>query len=168
MSHLGIDHNSIENRALDVLDAYGIKEPVVDVAKIAKGEGIEIKETIMPKGYESVAGFYDKNKKTIYIRSEDPAKRKLFSVAHELGHHFLGHKNYTVLFRVPKDNVAEYPAEESAANSFAAHLLMPTFMLRDYMSKYQLGKSDYEVLSDIFGVPVPAMRHTLEYLKQDA
>jgi len=159
-----IDHKEIEIRALRVLDAYNITEPVVDVTKIAKGEGIEIKEIKMPSEYSKVAGFYDKQKRTIYIEESDTPQRKLFSIAHELGHYFLDHKNYTVLFRIPKEDM-EYPKEESAANSFAAHLLMPEFMLEDYLKKYNLSRSDYKIMAKIFGVPISSMKLTLEYLK---
>jgi Zn-dependent peptidase ImmA (M78 family) len=159
-----IDHNDIEIKALRVLEDYKIEKPVVDVAKIANGLGIEIKEIDMPKGYEDVAGFYDKNNKVIYIDKKDPPQRKLFSIAHELGHVFLGHKNAIVLFRIPKEET-KYPLEESEANSFAAHLLMPNYMIDDYMNKYDLDKSDYKKLANIFGVPVSSMRYTLERLK---
>lgn len=162
-----IDQTDIENKALRVLEDYKIEKPVVDVAKIAKGLGIEIKEINMPKGYEDVAGFYDEAKKIIYVEKNDPPQRKLFSIAHELGHVFLGHKHATVLFRITRKD-AKYPKEESEANSFAAHLLMPDYMIEDYMSKYNLSKSDYTVLANIFGVPVSSMRHTLERLKQYA
>jgi Zn-dependent peptidase ImmA (M78 family) len=159
-----VNHDEIENNALDVLDAYNITKPVVDVAKIAKGEEIEIKEITMPQGYVDVAGFHDKDKKVIYVNIDDSGPRKLFTVAHELGHIFLEHKNYNVLFRIPKKD-SKYGTEEMGANSFAAHLLMPDFMLREYMKKYNLSKLDYKVMADIFGVPLSAMKPTLERLK---
>ncbi len=159
-----IEHNRIEYKANTVLEAYDIKKPVVDVAKIAKGEGIDIKEINMPEGYSGVAGFYDKSNKVIYIEKNDPPQRKLFSIAHELGHVFLNHQHTTVLFRITRED-GKYQAEESAANSFAAHLLMPRFMLEEYMQKYNLSKADYKVLASIFGVPISSMEYTLEYLK---
>ncbi|MDO8536891.1 MAG: ImmA/IrrE family metallo-endopeptidase, partial [bacterium] len=78
-----IEHNKIAYKAYTVLEAYNIKEPVVDVAKIAKGQDIEIKEIEMPTGYANVAGFYDKPNKIIYIEKNDSPQRKLFSIAHE-------------------------------------------------------------------------------------
>ncbi len=95
---------------------------------------------------------------------DDSGSRKSFTIAHELGHIFLEHKNYNVLFRIPKKD-SRYGAEEMAANSFAAHLLMPDFMLREYMKKYNLSKLDYKVMADIFGVPLSAMRPTLEHFE---
>jgi Zn-dependent peptidase ImmA (M78 family) len=159
-----VNHNKTEYEALRVLEEFDINSPVVDVAKIAEGKGIKIEEIKMPSGYADVAGFYDENEKTIYLDIKDPPKRKLFSIAHELGHIFLNHKHATVLYRVTRDD-ENYSPEESEANSFAAHLLMPEFMLRDYMRKLNLSKSDYVVLSNIFGTPISSMRYTLEHLK---
>ncbi len=158
------DHNKIADKALRVLEAYNITEPVVDVRKIAEGEGYEIKEIKMPSGYDGVAGFHDQSKKIVYVAIDDTPRRKLFTIAHELGHIFLEHPNYSVLFRVPKDD-AEYSDEEQQANSFAAHLLMPDFMVKEYLNKYNLSRSDYKVMAEIFGVPMSSMQHTLEYLK---
>ena len=162
-----IDQKDLENRALRVLEDYRIEKPVVDVAKIASGLGISIKEIDMPKGHEDVAGFYEKESKTIYIEKKDPPQRKLFSIAHELGHIFLGHQHATVLYRIVRPD-QKYPKEESAANSFAAHLLMPNYMLQYYMDRFDLTKSDYGKLANIFGVPVSSMRHALERLEYNA
>ena len=161
---MNIDHDLIENDALKVLEAYNVTSPVVDVRKIAKGEGYEIKEVEMPSNYGGVAGFHDKGSKIIYVAATDPPARKLFTIAHELGHIFLAHPNYSVLFRVPKKD-AQYSAEEQEANSFAAHLLMPDFMVKEYLNKYNLSRCDYKVMAEMFGVPMSSMQHTLEYLK---
>ena len=128
---------------------------------VYKDKKIEIKEINMSQDYYDVAGFYDKNNKIIYVAADDKPSRKLFTVAHELGHIFLGHMNYGVLFRVPRKEAA-YTKEEKEANSFAASLLMPEFMVREYMDKYALSKRDYKKMSEIFGVPIVAMKVRLE------
>jgi Zn-dependent peptidase ImmA (M78 family) len=158
---MSIDHVKIENEALAILEANNITQPVVNVAQIAKERGIEIKEIEMPKDYSGVAGFFDKNKNIIYVDVTDKPVRKLFTIAHELGHIFLGHQNYNVLFRIP-NKLAHYSKEEKEANSFASSLLMPEFMIREYMDKYNLSKSDYKTMSEIFGVPILAMKVRLE------
>ena len=156
-----INHKEIENKALDVLDRYSITEPVVNVEQIAEGEGIKIKEIVMSADHNDVAGFYDDDEKTIYVNVVDKPGRKLFTVAHELGHIFLGHANYSVLYRVPREGVT-YTGKEKEANSFAASLLMPEFMIRNYLEKYNFNVSDYVEMSKIFGVPIMAMKSTLE------
>jgi Zn-dependent peptidase ImmA (M78 family) len=165
ISDMDINHKDIEIKALRVLDSYNISKPVVDVSAIAKGLGVEIKETELPQEYGNVAGFYDKNNKTIYVQKNDPPHRKLFSIAHELGHIVLGHEHATVQFRITNDKATPYSKEEKEANSFARHLLIPDFMLKNHMLKYSLNKSDYETLAKMFGVPFDAMLHTLERLR---
>lgn len=160
-----VDHFSIENKALDVLDRFNISEPVVDVVKITEESGIKVKEVQMPEKYSDVAGFYNEAEKVIYVEINDKPVRKLFTIAHELGHIFLGHKNYDVLFRIPKEN-ALYSKEEMEANSFAAHLLMPDFMVKDYLKKYNLTKGNYVEMSKIFGVPIVTAKMTLEHLRE--
>jgi Zn-dependent peptidase ImmA (M78 family) len=160
-----VNHDGIKALASKVLEDNDIMEPVVDVAKIAKSKGIEIKEINMPSEYSEVAGFYDKAKKIIYVEATDHPRRKLFSIAHELGHVFLNHQNATVLYRkTKKDDGDDYSNEEKEANSFADHLLMPDFMLKEYLRKFNLSASDYGIMADLFGVPTTSMKHTLQYL----
>ena len=159
----GVDHSKIQDKALDVLEQFGITEPVVDVLKIAQQSKIDIKEIKMPDKFFEVAGFYDKANRTIYVSELGPPQRKLFTIAHELGHIFLNHDNFSVRFRLPKEN-KEYPKEETEANSFAAHLLMPDHMIKEALYKYRLTRGDYVQMAKIFGVPVAAMRDTLTYL----
>lgn len=158
-----IDYREIENKALETLNDFDIAEPVVDVLKIAKGLNVDVKETTMPEQYADVAGFFNKSDNTIYVNTADKPNRKLFTVAHELGHIILGHKNYGVLFRIPKEGVS-YTKEEKEANAFAALLLMPRFMLIEYLDKYDLTINDYVKMAEIFGVPVVSMKTQLERL----
>lgn len=158
-----IDYRKIENEALDILDRHHIDEPVVNAVEIAEKIGISVKEIKMPSNYADVAGFYDESKKTIFVEETDKSGRKLFTTAHELGHIFLKHENYNVLFRVPKDG-ASYTRSEKEANCFAANLLMPKFMLREYLKKYDLTQNDYVEMSKIFGVPIVSMKRQLERL----
>lgn len=158
-----IDHIYTERLALDALDQFDITDPVVDALKIAKGVGVAVEEIPMAGKLSNVAGFYDGKKKIIYLNKDDTPVRKQFSLAHELGHIFLQHKNYDALFRIPHKE-ALYSKEESEANSFAAKLLMPDFMIKEYLQKYNLTKGDYSTMAKIFGVPKSAMKHTLEHL----
>ncbi len=164
INHEPVNHEDIADKALNVLDQFGITEPVVDAVKIANSLGVQVKEVNLPPKYADVAGFFNEKEKTIYVEATDLPTRKSFTVAHELGHIILGHKNYEVLFRIPKKD-ALYSHAEKEANSFAAHLLMPDYMLDDCMRKYNLAKSDYSELSRIFGVPISAMKNALENMQ---
>ena len=156
-----INHEEIADKAQNVLDQFGITEPVVDAVKIANGFEIQVKEISMPPKYATdVAGFYNEKDKTIYVQTTDKPWRKMFTVAHELGHVVLGHKSYEVLFRVQKKDGA-YRQTESEANSFAASLLMPKFMLQKYLDKYNLTINDFLEMAKIFGVSGTAMKSHL-------
>ena len=157
-------HAQIADKAQALLERFDITEPVVDAVKIAKGLGIQVREIVMPPRYADVAGFYNERDKTIYVKATDKSWRKLFTVAHELGHIVLGHKNFEVLFRVQNKD-GEYSDAESQANSFAASLLMPDFLLKKYLAKYNLTKKDSLEMAKIFGVSDAAMKPILLHLK---
>lgn len=83
--------------------------------------------------------------RTIYIRRDDkPMTRKLFSIAHEIGHWMLHSRDK----ERPRINFSDNPvideivtAEEQEANAFAAELLMPydevrNFIVRGYSIEY--------------------------------
>lgn len=162
---MAVDHSYIEYQALNVIDTFNIKKPVVDVFTIAKESGYEIKEINMPEKFREVAGFYNSKDKTIYVNADDHPTKKIFTIAHELGHIFLSHKNYGVLYRIPrKSDDVIYQDQEKEANSFAANLLMPKFMIREYLEKYNLTINDYMIMANIFGVPMSSMKHFLEHL----
>ncbi len=85
----------------------------------------------------------------ILYNDERPLVRKRFSVAHELGHLYLGHlhgNSSTYLDAISFD--------EFEANTFAAHLLMPPTLLRDDI---RAGKKDVEGLAKKYQVSVEAM-----------
>ena len=76
-----------------------------------------------------------------------PGVRKVFTLAHELGHHFL-HNNNGRQFVDTKNTMSEVrsnPKEETEANSFAAELLVPTYVLRrmlyDMFPLFRIAKS---------------------------
>lgn len=75
---------------------------------------------------EGVSGVYaaSQGQGFIFASSREAAVRRRFTVAHEVGHHVLGHGSIVD----PEGNLAHDVAEplERDANSFAAELLLPT------------------------------------------
>jgi Zn-dependent peptidase ImmA (M78 family) len=98
------------------------------------------------------------------VNAEDSPARQNFTVAHELGHYLLEHElsgaEYTCLFRNPA-NQKNTPIEKEA-NCFAANLLVPTYILREYLDKYPFATN--EQLSKIFGVSSEVLRFRRQYL----
>ncbi|WP_153766953.1 ImmA/IrrE family metallo-endopeptidase [Endozoicomonas sp. OPT23] len=74
----------------------------------------------------SIAGAVSHNEKTVYLNSEDTARRQLFTLAHEIGHIVL-HLNEGsddqdfVDYRKPGPKTSK----EKEADTFAAEILMP-------------------------------------------
>lgn len=104
---------------IDFSDVDG--KNVALVGAISKKLGININLTSLPKGY---AGYYDHQTNTITVNDEQPATRKIFTVAHELGHYIL-HKGTNNRYDEYHRYTPEERAREYEANDFAAKLLMP-------------------------------------------
>lgn len=137
----------------------------VDPAKIARLEGIRLVE--MPtKGSTSAWAFsgqfiaYDSTIEGPVIRFNrtDAQVRQRFTIAHELGHYFLGHGDQD---RDDPRMFAESVRDpvERAANQFAAELLMPADELQALV---QSGKmASIEELAKAFLVSKVAMTYRL-------
>ncbi len=166
------DWKKCRQKAEEVLKKYNIKKPLIDVFDIAQSEGIEI-VYFQPQDStdEDISGFFyedtDTKAKRIYINKLDSAPRQVYTVAHELGHYFLGHKpnEYSVLLRQAVYATKKDEAEKEA-DSFAAELLMPKRMVEAVKKDYKLTDDDELILSQLFGVSQQAMHNRLSNLSR--
>lgn len=132
-------NKKIENLANRVLQNISIRNyNEIDLVKICKFNNIEIVEKELEN---DISGFYlIKNEKSFIVyNSLEGEMRQRFTIAHELGHHFL-HSNIP-LFVEKKNSVANQMfhrdhksstgeiLREREANAFAAALLMPEKMI---------------------------------------
>lgn len=149
--------NTIEAKAQEILltvfkDESAFNLPI-DIPKIAKTLDLSLKEGNFVS--EEVLGAYDKASKTIYVSKSDTYERKVFTIAHEMGHFVLhSTKEKETFFR--KDLILadkEEREEEKEANCFAANILMPKGTLIRYL---ELTKN-IERLADLFGVSQSAL-----------
>ena len=156
------DYKRARETALDVLENNQIYEPPVNAAKLARIYGFRVYEAAFEGEYaESVAGFIEVEKNKITVNEKDSIARRNFTIAHELGHYLLEHdlsRDYSVLMRnqyhqIPKTTI------EQEANCFAAHLLVPTVFLSEFLDE---GYSDEE-LANIFGVSKEVIRFRRPY-----
>jgi len=85
----------------------------------------------------------------IIYDDEKSIVRKRFSVAHELGHLYLGHLHGNSSSDLNTDNF-----DEKEANAFAAQLLMPPIQLRQDI---KLGLKDADKLAAKYNVSIDAM-----------
>jgi Zn-dependent peptidase ImmA (M78 family) len=166
------DWNKCRQKAEEVLKKYGINKPLIDVFDIAQSEGIQI-VYFQPQNStdEDISGFFYKDADTkikkIYINKLDSAPRQVYTVAHELGHYFLGHKpnEYSVLLRQAVYAAKKDDAEKEA-DKFAAELLMPKKMIETIKREYKLTNNDELILSQLFGVSQKAMHNRLDSLSR--
>jgi Zn-dependent peptidase ImmA (M78 family) len=130
---------NIELRAENVLFAYKITECPADHMKIIMDDK-DIKFAESNRFSDEVDGYYmvSKTKKAIIInKNVIPAQRKNFTIAHELGHHFLKHcvigdsMECKVVERSEIDDnfSSENKRKEQEANVFASCFLMPKEMI---------------------------------------
>jgi Zn-dependent peptidase ImmA (M78 family) len=163
--------------ARKLLQKTGIVNPPVDLVRIAKENGISIRETVLP---ENVAGMIhmEGQSAAIYIQQSDSKGRKRFTLAHELGHFFLKHftgthvdrgQNYApIVFMRNDDSSKALYLPEIAANKFAAELLMPERMVHRQLDEVIRNcDTEEEVISEManrFIVSELAMTHRLNNL----
>ncbi|HYT69426.1 MAG TPA: ImmA/IrrE family metallo-endopeptidase [Vicinamibacterales bacterium] len=150
--------------------------PPVDPHKVAKLVGLHvISDDLGP----DVSGLLIRKGEQVLIAVErsDPPNRRNFTIAHEIGHHMLGHQfesgahvhvdkgNY-ISQRGPKSSKGVDP-KEVEANQFAAALLMPSTHVRGEVHK--LGRalldSDVTMLAALFKVSEQAMTIRLSSLR---
>jgi Zn-dependent peptidase ImmA (M78 family) len=126
----------IESAAMDVLlEVYGSKtsiKPPINVTGILKKYGLELKVGDFKD--PEIVGAYDKSTKTIFIDGNQPYTRRAFTIAHEFGHYMLHKdKDSEFFYRMDTFNIEKQNgSEEAEANIFAASLLMPEPIVRDY------------------------------------
>jgi Zn-dependent peptidase ImmA (M78 family) len=122
-----------------MIDSKVVHGAPVDPIKIAKALGLQvITDDLGP----DVSGLLVRRGGQVVVAVErsDPPTRRNFTVAHEIGHHVLGHQfeagahvhvdkgNY-ISQRGPRSSAGVDP-KEVEANQFAATLLMPEQLLR--------------------------------------
>lgn len=143
-----------------ILEQYWDGSIPVDPAAIANAMGV----SVFAHDALDVSGMYQEDRagrpEIHFSRAEHPVRQR-FTIAHELGHHVLGHGPN---FRDPAKHfsLAYFVPEESEANRFAAELLMPEDAVR-YVFERE-GVSTLEGLSRRFAVSGVAMKLRLTNL----
>lgn len=161
------DQRHIEGVIDSLGQKLGVSYPEDSLLELANKAGIKVIETDLHAIRPSLSGaiLYDdapsKKNPVIYIHNGMPVSRKTFTLAHELGHHFL-HENDKLRLDdldYSKDDKDTY--EESEANYFAASLLVP----KDLLTKKINEGLDTSKLADYFQVSVPVIRNRIKWIK---
>lgn len=142
--------------AEELLKLASVREPPVGVEALARDCGALVVHEHMPDGLSGLV-FEMGDGAVIAINSRHHPNRQRFSTAHELGHHLLDHHERFHI-DVQDSDVPGYDWQvERAANEFAAELLMPADMVREWMGAY----NDTARLADFFQVSELAMGYRL-------
>lgn len=80
----------IKLRAELLRKKYDLTKPPYNAETIAENEGVDVQfVNFSPEASKKIHGFYDHDEKRIYVNTDDEPQEKLFTIAHELGHHLL-------------------------------------------------------------------------------
>ena len=162
--------SSVEEIAENSLHQHGLYSIPVDPVVLASELGIRVNNAKFSE--PSLAAMLAKRGSNIWILLDESGSpsRKRFSIAHELGHHFLHLESdgeivdrNADLFRVSEYATSEITPErrrEIEANQFAAALLMPERLVRqvwpDYSSVSEMAKL-FQVSEESMGYRIASL-----------
>ena len=161
---------SIEESAVNTLHQHGLYSIPVDPVVLANTLGIKVNNAKFSE--PTLAAMLAKRGSNVWILLDESGSpsRKRFSIAHELGHHFLHLDSdgeivdrNADLFRISEYSSSELTPErrrEIEANQFAAALLMPESLVRqtwpDYSSVSEMAKL-FQVSEESMGYRVASL-----------
>lgn len=152
-----------------VLSAYWERGKLpIDPEVIAKKAGLRVEnmDPFRPDEDQNAIGAYcppeNGNPAIIEVDKDEPLNRVRFTLAHELGHHFLGHNEKLHRDTKKQFNIYNFDPRESAANNFAAKLLMPAQYVKVLIENKKI--TNLKDLAKIFNVSEVAMKIRLEKL----
>ncbi|GGA90132.1 ImmA/IrrE family metallo-endopeptidase [Puia dinghuensis] len=167
MSNTTLNTNEIESRASQILKDHGLFSIPVDPVTLANNIGIKVNNAVFSD--DNLSGLIAKRGSniSILVNKSDPPYRKRFTIAHELGHHFLHLLSdgefvdkKVDLFR-DTEGGDQSKRTEVQANQFAAALLMPSELVK---LEYQRN-NDITDLARKFNVSEEAMGYRLQRLR---
>ena len=159
----------IEQKANQLLSKYSQSTAPVDVMSLIEAEGIHL---VIDEMDDDHSGFLlvENGVATIAINEDHHPNRQRFTAAHELGHYILhseGRDRFFVdkaYYRGPTAS-AGTDSTEIEANRFAASLLMPAGVVKEYAQRVELTDVEIYRLSSLFQVSEQAM--TLRLMNLD-
>ncbi len=126
-------YKKTRNASWQCLVDYKIDSLPVNVSKIARDAGVIIirnSDVSILRSNENGKSYFDgETWFLIYDDTNDPVVSR-FTIAHELGHFFLGHA-YTCAKYADYDDKGKTPKAEEQADAFALRLLCPACVLKD-------------------------------------
>jgi len=160
------DFIKAEKEALRVLDENFIQAPPIPVRDLLEFAGLGIIESEFEDG--GISGVINLETKYLYINTNDSFERKRFTIAHEFGHWVLHksqmelNKEIAIFYR--KSIGIEENIWEQEANCFAANLLVPEHMLKEFIAENKDGLISDAKLAELFEVSRPVIGYRRKFL----
>ncbi len=149
--------------AEEILTQADVQTPPVNIEMMATKCGVRLVAHRLPPGL-SGAIIELEDGPVIAVNSDQFPGRQRFTIAHELGHHLLRHHDRFHIDLADPTAVGEPPGynwlHEREANEFAARVLMPATLVRQYADE----AADARSLADAFDVSPLAMTYRLRNL----
>lgn len=171
-SILEIINNKTPN---DLLREYGIDlKPPINVSLLLEKIGISVISKDFSDAEDSVgydrgsilgAAISNGDDLAIFYRKQDTYNRKIFTVAHELGHCCKHAENLRISHIELRTTISTFDQHEVEANIFAGELLIPKDILLEKYKQFII--PSLKTLSTIFGVSTNVMAARLDYLHLD-
>lgn len=142
----------------------GLSYPDDSLLEIAKALGVAVVELDLPENINGAVQYQNDNgqdEAKIILNKSFPLQRKVFTLAHELGH-FVLHKG-EMRFRLDKIDYTEKESiKETEANYFAASLLVP----KDKLIKILMTAEgiEHEIIANYFGVSTPVIENRIKWV----
>lgn len=153
----------IERIVEDICREHNVNILDVDPVKLADQLGIIVQEVEFNDSDISGILSHEGDKYTISINMYDSYERKRFTVAHELGHYWLGHLKETdsnlEIFR----KCATGDDKEIEANKFAAALLVNSSYLKAMYEVSKIVNKDYTTIVTKLAEKFHVSKQTLHY-----
>lgn len=136
---MSIRRRRIRQLAQQLIEKNNLQSPPVDIEEIVTQQGIQVRKENKPDS--NVSGFIARRglSTIIGVNSSQVWVRQRFTLAHELGHHFLhpqslGEVHVDEKFRDDRSSLGT-DLDEREANLFAAELLMPQHLIEQALAE---------------------------------
>lgn len=169
-----MDEKEIKETVTEILNETDLDVAPISVVSIANFYGFNVYEMPMEDSISGIIMADDKDikgfntNKIVIVNSNHSARRKRFTIAHELGHYFINNRPTKCFAHRDAGN---YSSEERDANNFASVLLMPEDEIRREVNNFRKSKSgelpDFQLINyiaDAFDVSQSAAEVRLKKL----
>ena len=158
---------SAREEARALLDRMGISEMPVPVERIVRDLGIILQSEVLGEDLSGMA-FVKNGQRVIVVNKAHHPNRRRFTIAHEIAHHILDAEHIANSVHVDKaifrrDRLSETGSDlrEIRANSFAAELLMPEDVLRQFANVDINDELEITRIARVFSVSAAALSYRL-------